>query len=256
MIKLALIIGLTGVVVFIRPTRTQQTSPTMAPPQSTNAQIQKLEEQFKQIDAEFESVKVQIAGDKEKSAIVNIVGEPAVVAEVTADSASASRKTKSKKLRRFALDLSNVEVPDEYINEKINATFTRPLTGELPGVKVRQIGATANYEVIENYIYDRGTYSIVAPNGFVYDRASIPRIFWVIIDKDSLSNVAPLFHDLLYRNGGVLPNNQVNPYRKFSRKDTDDLFLELMLKSGVKKWRADLAYQAVRRFAALAWKSN
>ena len=67
----------------------------------------------------------------------------------------------------------------------------------------------------------------------MYDRASIPRIFWLIIDKDSLSNVAPLFHDLLYRYGGRLPPNLVSPYREFSREDTDKLFYDLMVKCGV-----------------------
>ena len=113
-----------------------------------------------------------------------------------------------------------------------------------------------NYEVVEDYTYKSGTYSITVPKGFIYDRASIPRVFWVLIDKDSLSNVAPLFHDYLYRNGGELPANQVSPYRKFSREETDELFLELMTKCGVNKWRREAAYQAVRRGAMLAWKGH
>ena len=80
--------------------------------------------------------------------------------------------------------------------------------------------------------------------------------FWVIISKDDLSNVPPLFHDLLYRNGGNLPKKQADPYRIFKRKEADDLFLELMQQSGVKWWRCDLAYQAVRKFAKFAWKTR
>jgi hypothetical protein len=100
------------------------------------------------------------------------------------------------------------------------------------------------------------TYKITVLKGFTYDRASIPRIFWVIIDKDSLGNVAPLLHDLLYRNGGLLPTNQVTPYRKFSRKETDDLFLEVATKCGVSKWRRDLVYQVVRNFGGSSWKEQ
>lgn len=117
-----------------------------------------------------------------------------------------------------------------------------------------QIGAGVDYRVVEDYTYDSGAYRITVLNGFTYDRASIPRVLWVLIDKDSLSNVAPLLHDLLYRHGGALPENQVSPYRKFSRKDTDDLFLELMTDCGVKRWRREAAYQAVRRFSGFAWK--
>jgi hypothetical protein len=119
-----------------------------------------------------------------------------------------------------------------------------------------QVGATADYDVAEDYIYDSGTYKITAWKGFRYDRASIPRIFWVIIDKDSLSNVAPLFHDLLYRHGGVLPADRVTPYRKFSRVEVDNLFRELMGKCGVSPLRRELAYRAVRNFSGFAWKNN
>lgn len=152
------------------------------------------------------------------------------------------------------INVNNVHIPDEYIDEKVRAGFL--VKGDIPGVKVVQIQATAFYEVAEDYTYSSNEYRITAPRGFVYDRASIPRIFWVIVSKDDLSNVPPLFHDLLYANGGILPTNYVIPYRTFNRKNTDKLFLELMQKSGVKWWRCDLAYSAVRNFAAFAWKTK
>jgi len=152
------------------------------------------------------------------------------------------------------INVNNVHIPDEYIDEKVRAGFL--VKGDIPGVKVVQIQATAFYEVAEDYTYSSNEYRITAPRGFVYDRASSPRIFWVIVSKDDLSNVPPLFHDLLYANGGILPTNYVIPYRTFNRKNTDKLFLELMQKSGVKWWRCDLAYSAVRNFAAFAWKTK
>ena len=130
------------------------------------------------------------------------------------------------------------------------------MCGSLPGVKLIQLGATRNYEVAEDYLYEPGAYKMTVWKGFVYDRASIPRIFWVLIDKDSLGNVAPLIHDLLYRYGGAIPQNQLSPYRRFSRKEADDLFLELMTKCGVTKGRREAAYQAVRRFAGSSWKGE
>ena len=119
-----------------------------------------------------------------------------------------------------------------------------------------QVGATVDYDVVDDYVYDGGTYKITAWKGFRYDRASIPRIFWVIIDKDSLSNVAPLFHDLLYRHGGELPQERVTPYRTFSRLETDNLFRELMGKCGVGAVRRELAYRAVRNFSGFAWNGK
>lgn len=156
---------------------------------------------------------------------------------------------------QYVIDLSLLDIPETFIFETIRAIFlNQSKVGSLDGVKVKQIGATANYEVVEDYSYQSGTAKITVPKGFVYDRASIPRFFWVIIDKDSLSNVAPLFHDLLYRNGGRLEQRLVAPYRTFSREETDKLFLELMEKCGVDTFRRKAAYQAVRRFAASSWQ--
>ena len=237
-------------------------------PQNTqvkNAELLKLEAQFKQIDEESNPVKVKVTGDKEPSGKVNISVEREVPAEATLkDSANANtskaiwkKKTVRTKETLLDIDLSRIQVPDEYINEKITGVFsTQTRCGTLPGVVVSQIDVGANYVVTEDYIYNSGAYSITVLKGFPYDRASIPRIFWVIIDKDSLGNVAPLLHDLLYRHAGVLPQNQVSPYRKFSRKETDDLFLEVATKCGVKKWRRELAYQAVRNFGGSSWKEQ
>jgi hypothetical protein len=161
----------------------------------------------------------------------------------------------TEEVEEITVNVDSVDIPDSYINQKVKDAFGEQ--GELPGVVVRQIGATGNYEVMEDYSYTTNDkVTISALKGFVYDRASIPRIFWTIISKDDLSNVPPLFHDLLYENCGVLPKSQVNPYREFCRVDADNLFRELMQKSGVKSWRCELAYQAVRNFAGFAWKTQ
>jgi len=210
--------------------------------------VKELEAKLEQIDqqSELASVKVDLEGSTEAAAHLNVTVTKSIGLE-------------SETL--LDIDLADVDVPDAYIQEKIDAAFRKgglEGLGELAGVKVMQKGATADYEVVEDYTYkstEQG-FSITALKGFVYDRSSVPRIFWVIIDKDDLSNVPPLFHDLLYRNVGVLPNNQVTPFRTFQRNEADDLFLELMKKTGVKSWRARLAHQAVSRFGGFAWKQH
>jgi hypothetical protein len=71
-----------------------------------------------------------------------------------------------------------------------------------------------------------------------------------------LSNVAPLFHDLLYRHGGKLPQDKVTPYKEFTREETDELFKELMGKCGVGPVTREMAYRAVRTFSADSWKGQ
>ena len=157
----------------------------------------------------------------------------------------------------FSVDLGLLIITQTFITDTIIKIFSRTTkAGSLESVKVRQLGATADYEVVEDYSYDASGYKITVPKGFVYDRASIPGIFWVIMDQDSLSNVAPLFHDFLYRNGGKLDKKYVVPYRTFSREETDSLFSELMAKSGVVEWRRKAAYKAVRNFSEKYWNSK
>lgn len=100
---------------------------------------------------------------------------------------------------------------------------------------------------------------ITAKRGFKSDLASIPRLFWAVIASFELSLVAPIMHDLIYRCGGevILPDGEVIPAGKlFSRKDADDVFLELMTRSKVAYWKRNVAYLAVRAFGQSSWQGR
>lgn len=225
-------------------------------PQDTDklAEVKRLEEQIKELERTPGTVTVRVSGKKESDASINVAVERT---ELMAPSSVGAKEVRVTSKKTLDIDLKDIAVPDEYINEKVATSFlTQHQIGTCEGVKIMQVAATGDYDVAEDYVYDGGTYKITAWKGFRYDRASIPRIFWVIIDKDSLSNVAPLFHDLLYRHGGKLPPERVTPYRTFSRAETDNLFRELMGKCGVGAVRRELAYRAVRDFAGSAWNGN
>jgi hypothetical protein len=173
------------------------------------------------------------------------------------------------------LDLDDVKVSEKEIQDKLQLLTDERQVGYLPPLKLMQIGASPNYEVVEDYPYDVDYFAIkrqpnfsklkgaskgvphlatiTARTGFQFDRASIPRIFWAIISKDDLSAVPPLFHDLLYRFAGKLPKKDVAPETIFTREEADNLFLHLMKQSGVKEWRAWAAYQAVKKFGKSSW---
>jgi hypothetical protein len=217
--------------------------------------INQLQAQLREIDQLYEegSVKATI-GDL--GSLVVRAAAPTAVEAVDAEAAPIETL--------LNVDLNTIAVPEAFIDDAVATIFSNPNPGgELPGIKVMQIGATKDYVVVEDYGYqaDAG-YKITVLRDFKYDRASIPRIFWAIIDKDDLSNVAPVFHDLLYRHGGELPADEVPlegtvlPPRTFVREDVDRLFLELAKKCGVSSWRAKLAYQAVRNFGGFAWQPH
>jgi hypothetical protein len=210
-----------------------------------------LEEKFEELDKLPGTVSVEIGKSADPLNTEASVGDYYLKVERLVGSA------KSEAI--WVVDLSTIRAPsEEAITGMITSVLVSPSAkcGMIPSVVIAQINASKDYEVQVDYAYDMGHCKITVPKGFIYDRASIPAIVWPIISPDSLGNVAPLLHDYLYRHGGKLPKTQVNPYRTFTREETDNLFLELMTKCEVTRWRRLAAHQAVRTFSGFAWKDS
>lgn len=101
-----------------------------------------------------------------------------------------------------------------------------------------------------SYCTEAGEVSTVR-SGFVFDFASIPRLFWPLVppagDGHNLYGLAAVWHDWLYQHrkiGG----------RVITRKEADVLFLDIMLYVGVAPWMARTMFFAVRVFGFAAWR--
>jgi hypothetical protein len=94
---------------------------------------------------------------------------------------------------------------------------------------------------------------LAAPAGFQWDGASVPRAAHAFVPPFSLSIVAALFHDLLYRYGGVLPAEYCEPHRTYTRAEADEQMRLIMLLEGVAGWRRRGAYTAIRAAGGHAW---
>lgn len=103
------------------------------------------------------------------------------------------------------------------------------------------------------YAYTDGSHRIMVPQGFEFDLASVPRLFWSVIAPFELSIAAPLLHDFLYRYQGEPPPGAIEPPRRYGRLDADRLFRRVMEEEGVPPWRRLLAYAAVRWLSGFAW---
>jgi len=84
--------------------------------------------------------------------------------------------------------------------------------------------------------------------GFVTDFASIPQPFHLIISKLGRYNKAAVIHDALYQ--GVIAGGTTK------RKVADKVFLQGMVDLGVKRWKRNLMYRAVRLFGWMAWRKQ
>lgn len=86
--------------------------------------------------------------------------------------------------------------------------------------------------------------TITVPKGFVTDFASVPRVFWNIYPRWGKYGNAAVIHDYLYW-------EQI-----FSRKKSDDIFLEGMEVLGVSYFDRKIIYNIVRLFSWISWKNN
>jgi hypothetical protein len=184
----------------------------------------------------------------------------------------------------LSLDIAEFQPSDDEVQDRSRLLLKSHKVGTMAPVALRQVDATYKYILTEEYpleirhehlkrplseeerddLLRRSPGATTVPSltvitakpGFEFDRASIPKQVMFIIDKDELSNVPPLFHDLLYRYGGVLPNDQVHPYTKFTREEADNLFDYLMQQCGVKAWKRMAAVAMVRKFGAGSWQAG
>lgn len=117
----------------------------------------------------------------------------------------------------------------------------------LPNPRIEWLGGQQFWLMEEFRIQVLGR-TLVLPEGFVCDGASVPRPFWGGISPLDCGEVAPLVHDWLYRTGG--------DYGRFTREEADKVFLQHMAAAGVPWWRRYPAYLAVRAAGGKAWRKD
>jgi hypothetical protein len=86
--------------------------------------------------------------------------------------------------------------------------------------------------------------SVVVPEGFVTDLASIPRVFWQIIRPEGRHAYAAVVHDYLYWT------------QTRTRAEADMIFKIALQDSKVSSETVEALHLAVRRFGKSAWDKN
>ena len=158
----------------------------------------------------------------------------------------------------FAADVSDDEIAEKIKQASNNPPALGAVADDLPRVVITRDEEKKVWVLVEKSSYQTAGHTITAPAAFETDLSSIPRVFWSLLAPEELSLAAPVFHDLIYRRAGKLPEEDIDPFdgKVFARKEVDDLFLELMTKAGIPRWKRTAAYLAVRGFAAFAWRDQ
>lgn len=95
-----------------------------------------------------------------------------------------------------------------------------------------------------------------APAGMETDGASIPRLFWRLVDPPMYSLMVPaaIIHDAAY--GGILRATAIDgsaDWLPVERSEADELLELLALWNGTPAWKARAARRAVQTFGGVAW---
>lgn len=92
-------------------------------------------------------------------------------------------------------------------------------------------------------------HTVVVPEGFVTDLASVPRFLWTIIPPFGKYTAAAVVHDYLY---GVQRIGDT----AIERVLADRIFMEAMKELGVRRTRRWAMFRAVRMFGWAPWRNK
>ena len=105
---------------------------------------------------------------------------------------------------------------------------------------------------------------LIVPKGFTTDLASIPWPFSAILRPSDVNPAAPVVHDWLYWYAGAVFIHKLDPVTgepgavatpRFTRKEADDIFRDILLATGTPAWKAALMHRAVRVGGGRGWGS-
>lgn len=115
--------------------------------------------------------------------------------------------------------------------------FTTNFKGELIGKNI--------WKNLEKFEYHVGEYPskeiITVPIDYITDFASVPRLFWSIISPIDRHAKAAVVHDYLY------------DVRCYTRKRSDEIFLECLNVLNIKPWKKYCLFYGVRLFSWYRW---
>lgn len=100
--------------------------------------------------------------------------------------------------------------------------------------------------LLDDFIAETLKYKFKIKKGFVFDGASIPKLFWNVIGSPFTGKYkeAALVHDALYAS------------EYFKRKECDDIFLDLMERADVGYFKRYTMYWAVRIGGDMVWSKH
>lgn len=117
------------------------------------------------------------------------------------------------------------------------------------------------WRLIQTWTYRFKDITISVPRGFIFDGASIPRIFRRVYAPTGYLFLAALIHDFCYQRGYYyMVTQKVNKYNykvKVSRAEADELFAKIAtVEYPSHSIKTEVAYLALRVGGWIAWDKH
>lgn len=106
------------------------------------------------------------------------------------------------------------------------------------------VRGTRIFRLSRSYRYVSSMGTVTVPAGFPTDGASIPRVFWPVLDPYGPWFPAAIIHDWLYSPGNMT----------FTRREADLIFKEAMFNLYLDWPRREAIYRAVRLAGARSYR--
>jgi hypothetical protein len=123
--------------------------------------------------------------------------------------------------------------------------FSDPLVVEL---LTAERGGRITAKLLQAFSYmpkEPGALTIIVPEGFVTDFASVPWGFWNLEPPLGEAGRAAVVHDYLYETKGL--------DGRYSRAESDGVFRDALGELGVALWKRNLLWAAVRLGGRSGW---
>lgn len=127
---------------------------------------------------------------------------------------------------------------------------------ELRVLDVTEGTDTRRFELLEDFRCISGVLRalVTVPKGFQYDGESIPAALQSLVPPFGQSKRAACVHDYLYSHAAF--QRADGAWEAVTRKQADEVYLELALLKGLPQWRALMRYRVLRLVGWRAWNAH
>ena len=116
----------------------------------------------------------------------------------------------------------------------------------------RQWELAEDYYLYVDYLHQE----IMAPAGFIFNGASIPRLFWALLSPTGILLIPAIFHDFAYGHHALMGGDGKLIYKNKGHDFYDKMFREISLQVNGIKTPDYAAWLALRLFGRFAYNKG